>query len=181
MITKDNKDLSVLEITPENYLVPRGEERFYHVKMEIKSFDQHTGERLSHPFIQKFTRVDFEGGMMSLLRQQGYDMVILHDPKAWMEQHAAELNKSKAQKEAEAKAKAEAEKEALKEQIRKELLAEMKAENDAKAEAEAKAKADAKAKAKAEAEAKAKAKAEAETKAKAEAGAPAAEEEPDLS
>lgn len=132
MITKDNKDLPVLEITPENYLVPRGEERFYHVKMEIKSFDQHTGERLSHPFIQKFSRVDFEGGMMSVLRQQGYDMVILHDPKAWMEQHAAELNKSKAQKYAEAKAKAEAEKEVLKEQIRQELLAEMKAETEIK-------------------------------------------------
>lgn len=132
MITKDNKDLPVLEITPENYLVPRGEERFYHVKMEIKSFDQHTGERLSHPFIQKFSRVDFEGGMMSVLRQQGYDMVILHDPKAWMEQHAAELNKSKTQKAAEAKAKAEAEKEALKEQIRQELLAEMKAETEVK-------------------------------------------------
>lgn len=132
MITKDNKDLPVLEITPENYLVPRGEERFYHVKMEIKSFDQHTGKRLSHPFIQKFTRVDFEGGMMSLLRQQGYDMVILHDPKAWAEQHAAELNKNKAQKEAEAKAQAEAEKEALKEQIRKELLAEMKTEKKEK-------------------------------------------------
>lgn len=134
MITKDNKDLPILEITPENYLVPRGEERFYHVKMEIKSFDQHTGKRLSHPFIQKFTRVDFEGGMMSLLRQQGYDMVILHDPKAWMEQNAAELSKSKAQKEAEAKAEAEAEKEALKEQIRKELLAEMKAEKKDKKE-----------------------------------------------
>lgn len=129
MITKDNKDLPVLEITPENYLVPRGEERLYHVKMEIKSFDQHTGERLSHPFIQKFSRVDFEGGMMSLLRQQGYDMIILHDPKAWMEEHAAELSKTRAQKAEEARAKAEAEKEALKEQIRKELLAEMKKES----------------------------------------------------
>lgn len=129
MITKDNKDLSVLEITPENYLVPRGEERFYHVKMEVKSFDPHTGERRSHPFIQKFSRVDFEGGMMSILRQQGYDMIILHDPKAWAAEHAAELSKTKAQKEAEAKAKLEAEKEALKEQIRKEILAEMKKEN----------------------------------------------------
>lgn len=155
MITKDNKDLSILEITPENYVVPKGEERFYHVKMEIKSFDQHTGERLSHPFIQKFARVDFEGGMMSLLRQQGYDMVILHDPKAWMEKYAAELNKTRAQKEAEAKAKAEAEKEALKEQIRKEVLAEMRAEKKDKKETKKKEEAPAK--------------------------APAAEEEPDLS
>lgn len=132
MITKDNMEVSVLEITPENYKVPAGEERYYHVKMEIKSFDQHTGERLSHPFIQKFTRVDFEGGIMSLLRQQGYDMVILHDPKEWLKNHTEAVAKTRAQKAAEAKAKAEAEKQALKEQIRQELLAEMKAEAEAK-------------------------------------------------
>ena len=125
-------------ITPENYLVPRGEERFYHVKMEVKSFDQHTGERLSHPFIQKFARIDFEEGMMSVLRQQGYDMVILHDPKEWLKNHAEEMAKDRAQKAAEAKAKAEAEKEAFKEQLRKEILAEMKAEVEAEAKAEAK-------------------------------------------
>lgn len=132
MITKDNKDLSILEITPENYKVPAGEENTYHVKMEVKSFDQHTGERLSHPFIQKFSRVDFENGMMSQLRKQGYDMVILHDPKEWLKNHTEAVAKARAQKDAEAKAKAEAEKEALKEQIRQELLAEMKAEAEAK-------------------------------------------------
>ena len=132
MITKDNKDLPIIEITPENYKVPAGEENTYHVKMEVKSFDQHTGERLSHPFIQKFSRVDFENGMMSQLRQQGYDMVILHNPKEWLKSHAEKMAKTKAQKAAEAKAQAEAEKEALKEQIRQELLAEMKAEAEAK-------------------------------------------------
>ena len=132
MITKDNKDLPILEITPENYKVPAGEENTYHVKMEVKSFDQHTGERLSHPFIQKFSRVDFENGMMSQLRKQGYDMVILHDPKEWLKNHIEAVEKTRAQKAAEAKAKAEAEKEALKEQIRQELLAEMKAEAEAK-------------------------------------------------
>jgi hypothetical protein len=132
MITKDNKDLPILEITPENYKVPAGEENTYHVKMEVKSFDQHTGERLSHPFIQKFSRVDFENGMMSQLRQQGYDMVILHDPKEWLKNHTEAVAKTRAQKAAEAKAKAEAEKEAFKEQIRQELIAEMKAEVEAK-------------------------------------------------
>ena len=128
MITKDNKDLPILEITPENYLVPAGEERSYHVKMEIKSFDQHTGERLSHPFIQKFARVDFENGMFSVLRQQGYAMEILHDPKEWEKAHAEELNKTRAQRAAELKAKAEAEKEAMKAALREELKAELKAE-----------------------------------------------------
>ena len=32
--------------------------------MEVKQFNQNTGERISHPFIQKFTRVDFENGML---------------------------------------------------------------------------------------------------------------------
>lgn len=137
MITKDNIDLPILEITPENYKVPAGEERSYHVKMEVKSFDQHTGERLSHPYIQKFAAIDFENGMMSVLRQQGYDMVILHNPKDWLKAHAEELAKTKAQKEAEAKAKAEAEKEALKESIRKELLAEMKEKKGNKKKEEA--------------------------------------------
>lgn len=128
MITKDNKDLPVLEITPENYLVPAGEERFYHVKMEVESFDQHTGERLSHPFIQKFARIDFENGMLSVLRQQGYAMEILHDPKEWEKAHAEELNKTRAQRAAELKAKAEAEKEAMKAALREELKAELRAE-----------------------------------------------------
>lgn len=132
MITKDNKDLPILEITPENYKVPAGEENTYHVKMEVKSFDQHTGERLSHPFIQKFSRVDFENGMMPQLRKQGYDMIILHDPKEWLKNHTEAVAKTRAQEAAEAKAKAEAEKESLKEQIRQELLAEMKAEAEAK-------------------------------------------------
>lgn len=132
MITKDNIDLPVLEITPENYKVPAGEERFYHVKMEVKSFDQHTGERLSHPFVQKFAAIDFENGMMSTLRQQGYDMVILHNPKDWAKAHAEELAKTRAQKAEEAKAKAEAEKKALKEELRKELLAEMAEEKKEK-------------------------------------------------
>ena len=43
MIDKNTKNVSVLEITAENYKVPAGEEHLYHVKMEVKSFDQHTG------------------------------------------------------------------------------------------------------------------------------------------
>lgn len=133
MITKDNVDLPILEITPENYLVPKGEERSYHVKMEVKDFDRRTGERRSHPFIQKFARVDFENGMMSLLRQQGYDMVILHDPKKWIAEQAAKAQEVQAKRKAQAEAKAEEEKKAMMAQIRAELKAEMKAEMEAEA------------------------------------------------
>jgi len=159
MITKDGKNLPILEVTPENYLVPRGEESQYHVKLEVKSFDPHTGERLSHPYIQKFAPIDFENGTMSILRQQGYDMVILHNPREWSKGAAEEAARKKAEAEAKAKAEAEAEREALRAKLKEELLAEMKTE------AEAKAKAEAEAKKKTEAEAKKKTKAEAKKKA----------------
>lgn len=87
MITKDGKDLPILEITPENYKVPAGEEGIYHVKMEVRLFDRSDGHRISHPFIQKFERIDFENGMMSMLRQQGYHMEILHNPQEWLKEH----------------------------------------------------------------------------------------------
>lgn len=133
MITKDNQNIPILEITAENYKVPAGEERYFHVKMEVKQFNQNTGERISHPFIQKFTRVDFENGMLSTLRQQGYTIDILHNPIDWAKEQAEKEAKTKAQKAAEAKAKAEAEKEALKEEIRQEIVKEMK-EKEAKKE-----------------------------------------------
>lgn len=132
MLTKDNRDLPILEITPENYKVPAGEERFYHVKMEVKNFSQRTGERLSHPYIQKFAAIDFENGMMSSLRQQGYDMVILHNPREWAKEHAEEIAKAKAQKKADAAAKAEADKKALKEEILAEIAAEEKKKKENK-------------------------------------------------
>lgn len=142
MITKDNKNVSIMAITPENYLVPAGEERLYHVKLEVKSFDHRSGERLSHPFIQKFSRIDFENGRMSMLRQQGYDIVILHDPKVWMEEHAAELQAAKLDRAERAKAKAEAEREemkaALREELKQELLAEMKEEKSSASKSKSK-------------------------------------------
>lgn len=138
MITKDNQDLPILQITPENYVVPAGEELYYHAKMEIKSFDQHTGERLSHPFIQKFAAIDFEEGMMHTLRQQGYDIVILHDPKEWKQKKAEEKAQKLAEKAAEAKAEAEAEAEAYKEKLKAEIRQELMAEVQAQVEAEKK-------------------------------------------
>ena len=48
------KDVSILEVTPENYIVPKGEEGVYHCRIEQKSFNASTGERQSRPRIQKF-------------------------------------------------------------------------------------------------------------------------------
>lgn len=139
MLTKDKQNVPVSEITKENYLVPKGEEKLYHVKLEVKSFDSHTGKKLSHPFIQKFARIDFENGTLSLLRQQGYDIEVLHNPQEWIKNHAEEVARAKEKKAADAKAKAEraeaekqAERERLKAELRDEVEAEMKAEAKAK-------------------------------------------------
>lgn len=114
MITKDKKDVSISEINSKNYLVPKGEEKLYHIKMEVKQFDANSGKRLSHPFIQKFNAIDVENGMMSLLRQQGYDMEILHDPKEASRKAAEKAAEKEAEKAAKEKAEKAAKEEAEK-------------------------------------------------------------------
>lgn len=48
------KDVSILNVTPENFIVPKGEEHLYHCRIEIKKFDPESGERLSKPRMQVF-------------------------------------------------------------------------------------------------------------------------------
>lgn len=119
------KDVSILEVTPENYIVPKGEEGSYHCRIEQKNFNAATGERLSRPRIQKF-----EAKMWPMLQRnlklQGWSIDVLHDPTEYLRkqeelaQQTAE-ERIKAQQEAEA-ARKKAEREALK----KEILAELK-------------------------------------------------------
>lgn len=106
MITKDGRDTPILEITPDNYLVPKGEERSYHCRIECKKFNQDTGERLSKPRIQKFGKKIFESHVMLSLRKQGYTIDILHNPNDW-EKEQREQAAAKAKAQAEAKEKAE--------------------------------------------------------------------------
>ncbi len=103
MITKDGRDLPIEQLNAENYLVPKGEERFYHAVIEVKQFDGKTGKRLSRPRVQKFGKKMFEAHVAASLRKQGYEITILHDPNEWLKQHQAEQAQA-------AKAKAEAEK-----------------------------------------------------------------------
>lgn len=185
MKTKDGKNVSVSELTAENYAVPAGEERFYHCVIEVVQFDPKTGKRISKPRVQKFGKKSFETSIYKTLKKQGYAITILHDPKGW-EQKAAERKKAAEQQKFDAAvdaavekkineliAKKEAEQKAAAEAAEK-AAAEARAA-EAKAAAEAQAKADAEAKAKAEAEAKAKAEAEAKAKAEAEKAAIAAQ------
>lgn len=109
MLTKDGRDTPIERLTPDNYIVPKGEERAYHAVIEVKQFDQKTGRRISQPRVQKFGKKAFESHIADSLRKQGYEILILHDPNAWIKDQqakAAELAKA----EAEAKKKAEQEK-----------------------------------------------------------------------
>lgn len=116
MIAKNGRDLPIEQITSENYVVPRGEEMVYHVKIEVKQFNSKTGERVSRPRIQKFGMKTWESSVRDSLRKQGYTMEILHDPNTWIAENRAQIESLKAQKR-------ESEKAALK----AEILAELKA------------------------------------------------------
>lgn len=108
MITKEGRDTSIDNLTPENYIVPRGEETSYHCVIEVRQYDPRTGARLSRPRVQKFGRKMFETVVRDSLQQQGYTVKVLHDPNVWIQQHKAELAKqAKAAKEAAEKAEQE--------------------------------------------------------------------------
>lgn len=131
MRTKDGRDLPVLDITADNYIVPQGEEMTVHAKIEVRQFDPKTGKRISTPRIQKFGMKEWQSVMQSSLRKQGYTVEILHDPYKFAQEHAAQVAaaqaaKAKAAQEA-AEAKKAAELAAIKEQAKAELLAELKA------------------------------------------------------
>lgn len=158
MITKDGREVALENLTADQYIVPKGEERLYHCVIEVTNFDRKTGKRLSKPRIQKFGRKMFDAHIYHSLTQQGYDVKILHDPTKWIAEHKAEVAAIR-------KAKAEAEK-----------AAQQKAFDDAVAAAVAKALAAKEAEAKAAAEASAKAAAEAAAKKAAEKAAKKAAE-----
>lgn len=109
MITKDGRDTPIEKLTPDNYIVPKGEEKDYHAVIEVRQFDPKTGNRLSKPRVQKFGKKIFEAHVGDSLRKQGYTVTILHDPNVWMKEQAAKAEQQ-AKEQAEAKAKAEQEK-----------------------------------------------------------------------
>ena len=134
MRTKDGqiKDVNILDVTPENFIVPKGEEDCYHCRIEVKKFNQDTGERISKPRMQVFGKKFFESFGLHNLRKQGFTVDVMHDPNKWLQENEAKLEAEKQKKaEAGAKAKAEAaeaEKKAMKEAMKAEILAELKAE-----------------------------------------------------
>ena len=126
------KDVNILDVTPENFIVPKGEEDCYHCRIEVKKFNQDTGERISKPRMQVFGKKFFESFGLHNLRKQGFTVDVMHDPNKWLQENEAKLEAEKQKKaEAGAKAKAEAaeaEKKAMKEAMKAEIRAELKAE-----------------------------------------------------
>lgn len=108
MITKDGRDTPIGNLTPENYIVPKGEEKSYHCVIEVVQFDQKTGKRISKPRVQKFGKKMFESSVLASLKKQGYTVTIIHDPNVWMKEQA-EKAAERAKQQAEEKAKAEQE------------------------------------------------------------------------
>lgn len=122
------KDVPLSEVTAENYIVPQGEERHWHVIQEKKEFDRNTGKRLSRPVLQKYDTKAYPVTRNYLI-QAGYTITVLHDPEKW-KRGVAQAAQRKAEADAKAKAKKiadqrKAEREALKAELRKELLAEL--------------------------------------------------------
>lgn len=121
------KDVGLLDVTPENFIVPKGEENCYHCRIEVVKFHGETGERLSKPRIQVFGKKYFETFGLHDLRKQGYKVDILHDPNVW---EAANKEKIEANKRAKAEAAAQAAAEAKaaeRAQMKAEIIAELKA------------------------------------------------------
>ena len=108
MFTKDGRDVPIEKLTPDNYIVPKGEERYYHAVIEVVQYDQKTGKRLSKPRVQKFGKKLFETSVLASLRKQGYTITILHNPNTWLKEQAEKAEQAKTEAEA-AKAKAEQE------------------------------------------------------------------------
>lgn len=155
------KDVSIFDVTPENYIVPDNEKHLFHCVIEIKKFDSETGRRLSIPRIQKFGKKGYENSIAEHLKKQGYTITVLHDPNEYVKAQAEEkaartAAQQKAAEEkaaADAKAKAEAEAKAKAEEkaaLKAEILAELKAAGVIPAEPAKETKAEAKAKAEAE-------------------------------
>lgn len=95
MITKDGREVAIENLTADNYIVPKGEERLYHCVVEVVNFDSKTGKRLSKPRIQKFGRKMFDAHIYHSLLKQGYSVTILHDPTKWIAEHKATIAASK--------------------------------------------------------------------------------------
>ena len=120
------KDVPIVEVTKDNYIVPKGEQDTFHCRIEQKQFNPQTGKRLSKPIIQKFDAKMYPSVARNL-RQQGWDIEVLYDPTDFLEEREAkrqELQEMTYKQRIEAEAKRKADEKAA---LKAEILAELKA------------------------------------------------------
>lgn len=119
------KDVPLLEVTPENYIVPKGEENTYHCRIEQRQFDASTGRRLSVPRIQKFEAKMFPM-LQRTLKQQGWTVEILYDPTDYNREKEAEEQERRELTLKQRKELEEQRKRQEREKMKAEILAELK-------------------------------------------------------
>lgn len=138
------KDVGLLDVTPENFIVPKGEETSYHCRIEVVKFNAETGERISRPRIQVFGKKFFETFGLHNLRKMGFKVDILHDPNKWEAENKEKVAAAKRARAERAEELAKKQREADRAAIRAEIIAELKAAGvipDAKPEGKGKQKA----------------------------------------
>lgn len=126
MKTKNGIELPVEKITAGNYQVPKGEEKLYHIKQEIRQFNPKTGVKISVPSIQKFGPKIYKTIVERNLRGLGYTIDVLHDPVAWMQANAERLAAIQAERQREQAKAQQARKDAEKAAMKAEILAELR-------------------------------------------------------
>ena len=117
------KDVPITEVTPENYIVPAGEEMQYHVIQEIKRFDASSGKRLSRPRVQKYGYKEFNT-IIRNIKSLGYDITVLHDPTEYIKQRDEEIEATKGRAAQTRKQRTDA----MYEEVRKRVLDDLRAE-----------------------------------------------------
>ena len=118
------KDVPLKEVTAANYIVPKGEERSWHVIQEKKEFDRNTGKQLSRPVLQKYDTKCYPQTRKYLM-DAGYTITVLHDPIKWAQQHQQAQVNAQVQRNATMLAAERA-------KMKADILAEIKAEFDIK-------------------------------------------------
>lgn len=131
------KDVPLLEVTPENYIVPVGEENTYHCRIEQIQFNS-KGKRLSRPRIQKFEPKMYPS-IARNLRQMDFDIVVLYDPTEYLKAKEAERAEMQSMTLQQRKEREAAQKAKEKAELKAEILAELKAAGMLKAPKEPKA------------------------------------------
>lgn len=100
---------TLINVTKDNFICPKGEERSYHclLEQEHKRYSESTGAYIGAVRLQAFGKKFIEHGGIHHLRSLGYRVTILHDPNEWIKANAERIEAEKAARAKAAKEAAE--------------------------------------------------------------------------